>query len=211
MTTTTAPTSSALDRARELVPVLAEHAAQTESARRIHPAGLAAVRAAGFFALPLPQGFDGAASAAYVLAPVLGAALGARDATERLFASGDNRFGSGYDTIAQSPGAQHLLTEATRLTDDALARTLTWCAAIDNGEITTPLPVSQARTAFAAAVKDALAALERMLDLHGTRGMASSHPVQRLWRDASVGARHVLLNQFMIEEEYGKLLAGRSS
>jgi hypothetical protein len=37
--------------------------------------------------------------------------------------------------------------------------------------------------------------------------MAMTHPVQRLWRDASVGARHVLLNQFMIEEEYGKLLA----
>jgi alkylation response protein AidB-like acyl-CoA dehydrogenase len=146
---------------------------------------------------------------AYVLGPVLGAALGALDATERLFASGANRFGSAYATLAGSPGAQHLLTEATRLTGDAVGRTLTWCAAVDNGEITTPLEVARARTAFASAAKDALAALERMVDLHGTKGMAAVSPVQRFWRDASVGARHVLLNQFMIEEEYGKLLAER--
>ncbi len=66
--------------------------------------------------------------------------------------------------------------------------------------------IAQGRDALASAAKDALAALERMLDLHGTKGMAAAHPVQRFWRDASVGARHVLLNRFMIEEEYGKLL-----
>jgi alkylation response protein AidB-like acyl-CoA dehydrogenase len=130
--------------------------------------------------------------------------------SERLFASGGNRFGSAYDTIAQSPGAQHLLTEATRLAEDAVDRTLTWCAAVDNDEITTPLEAARARTAFASAAKDALVALERMVDLHGTKGMATASPVQRFWRDASVGARHVLLNQFMIEEEYGKLLAKKS-
>jgi alkylation response protein AidB-like acyl-CoA dehydrogenase len=354
MTTSSAETLSALDRAHEVVPVLAEHAAETEAARRVHHASLAAVRDARFFALPVPQRFGGGgagvaemarvlvevgrgfpstswvlgtsaasksfatcsfggdvlaeifaevdtmscgsgkpggaavstlggfritgrwdyvsgvedaavaglgvmlpgkdgddaqatfgqalapideltidktwdtaglrgtgshtliaedlfvpaeranavefsssfvlASTAYVLGPILGAALGALDETERLFASGGNRLGSAYDTIAQSPGAQHLLTEATRLVEDAVDRTLTWCAAVDNG------------------AKDALAALERMVDLHGTKGMATAHLVQRFWRDASVGARHVLLNQFMIEEEYGKLLAtGRRS
>jgi alkylation response protein AidB-like acyl-CoA dehydrogenase len=145
---------------------------------------------------------------AYVLGPVLGAALGARDETERLFTSGGNRFGSAYATIAESPGAQHLLTEATRLIDEAVDRAVTSCTAIDNGEITTPLEVARSRAAFASAAKDALAALERLVDLHGTKGMARAHPVQRFWRDASTGARHVLLNQFMIEEEYGKLLAG---
>jgi alkylation response protein AidB-like acyl-CoA dehydrogenase len=149
-------------------------------------------------------------STAYVLGPVLGAALGAREATQRLFASGANRFGSAYDTIAQSPGAQHLLTEATRLVEDAVGRALTWCVAVDNGEVTTPLETARARTAFAAAAKDALAALERMADLHGTKGMAMAHPMQRFWRDASTGARHVLLNQFMIEEEYGRLLVKKS-
>jgi alkylation response protein AidB-like acyl-CoA dehydrogenase len=148
--------------------------------------------------------------AACVLGPVLGAALGARDATEQLFASGANRFGSAYDTLARSPGAQHLLTEATRLLEDAVDRTLRWCAAVDRDEIATPLVAARARTAFASAAKDALAALERMVDLNGTKGMAATHPVQRFWRDASVGARHVLLNQFMIEEEYGKLLAARA-
>lgn len=154
------------------------------------------------------------AGAAFVLGPVLGAALGARDATERLFTSGANRFGSAYDTMAQSPGARHLLAEATRLVEGAVDRTLSWCATVDSGEIATPLAAARARAAFASAAKDALAALERMVDLHGTKGMAVSHPVQRFWRDASVGARHVLLNQFMIEEEYGKLLAeqpGQSS
>lgn len=144
---------------------------------------------------------------AYLLGPVLGAALGAHDATEQLFASGANRFGSTYHSIAESPGAQRLFTEATVLLDNALDRTHTCTAAIDSGAIATPRDLFRSRSAFAAAAKDALAALDRMLDLHGTKGMAATHPVQRCWRDASAGARHTLLNQFMIAEEYGKLLA----
>lgn len=366
MTTNTATTSSALELAREVVPVLAGHAAETETAGRVHPASLAAVRDAGLFAVPVPAKFGGGGAgvaeltsvlievgrgcpstswvlgtsatsktfatysyddsaladifadqnavfcgsgkpsgtavpapggflvsgrwdyvsgvedaamaglgtmlpgdngpvfaqimlpttelmidrtwdtaglrgtgshsvivddvfvpaeragvakfsptfvltgAACVLGPVLGAARGALDETERLFGSGTNRFGSAYSTIAESPGARQLFTEATRLVDDAVDRTLTWCARVDDGEISTPLATARARTAFAAATKDALAALERIVDLHGTKGMARSHPVQRLWRDAAVGARHVLLNRFMIEEEYGKLLAHQS-
>jgi alkylation response protein AidB-like acyl-CoA dehydrogenase len=151
------------------------------------------------------------AGTACVLGPVVGAALGALDAAERLFASGENRFGSAYGSIAESPGARHLLTEATRLIDGAVVSAVVRCTALDNGEITTPLAVAQARAAFADAAKDALGALERIVDLHGTKGMASAHPVQRFWRDASTGARHALLNQFMIEEEYGKLLAGNGA
>lgn len=367
MTVSSITVATALERARDIVPVLAEHAPGTEAALRVHPSSLAAMRAAGLFALPVPRGFggggagtaelfgvlaeagrgcpsaswvlgtsataklltarvfgddilaeifadpgivmcgsgkpaglavpvpggfrvsgrwdyvsgaedaaiaglgarragDGAqpapvqvivpvaeltvdrtwdaaglrgtgshtlvadgvfvpanraglvtlspefmlAGTACVLGPVVGAALGARDAAERLFASGGNRFGSAYGTIAESPGAQRLLTEATRFIDGAVDRAVTCCTAVDNGEITTPLTVARARAAFASAAKDTLAALDRLLDLHGTKGMASTHPVQRFWRDASTGARHTLLNQFMIEEEYGKLLAASS-
>jgi alkylation response protein AidB-like acyl-CoA dehydrogenase len=147
---------------------------------------------------------------AYVLAPVLGAALGALDATEQLFASGGNRFGSTYATIAESPGARQLLTEATQLIEDAVDRTVARCTAFENGEITSALDLARARAAFASAAKDALAALERIADLNGTRGMSRTHSVQRFWRDAAVGARHTLLNQFMLQEELGKLLADPS-
>jgi hypothetical protein len=51
----------------ELIPVLAEHAAETDSARRVHPASLAAVRAEGFFASMLPR--DQQPSFAQVLVP----------------------------------------------------------------------------------------------------------------------------------------------
>jgi alkylation response protein AidB-like acyl-CoA dehydrogenase len=59
MTTSSTETLSALERAHEVVPVLAEHAAETEAARRVHHASLAAVRDARFFALPVPQRFGG--------------------------------------------------------------------------------------------------------------------------------------------------------
>jgi alkylation response protein AidB-like acyl-CoA dehydrogenase len=131
-------------------------------------------------------------TAAYILASVLGAAIGAREETNRLFASGGNRFGSKYAIIAESPGARHLLAEATELVDDALDRTLRLCAVIGNGEIATPLQAARVHAGFASAAKDACTALEHMVDLHGTRGMASTHPVQRFWRDAAVATRHAL-------------------
>lgn len=112
-------------------------------------------------------------------------------------------------TLAQSPAAQRLFSEATQLVEDAIDRALTRCAALDRDEIIAPVDVARTRSSFASSAKDALAAMERMADLHGTTGMMATHPMQRLWRDAHIGARHALLNQFMIDEEYAKVVTNQ--
>lgn len=50
---------SALERARRVVPIVTKHAAETETALRVHPASLEATLDEQFFSLPLPDRFGG--------------------------------------------------------------------------------------------------------------------------------------------------------
>lgn len=61
---------------------------------------------------------------------------------------------------------------------------------------------------LADAGRDCRAALERMLDLHGSTGFAATNPLQRHWRDVAVGSRHPHLNPYLAVENYGRAVAG---
>ncbi len=63
---------------------------------------------------------------------------------------------------------------------------------------------------LAGAGADCRAAVERMLDLHGSSGFATTNPLQRFWRDVAVGSRHPHLNPYLAFESAGKALAGES-
>ena len=47
-----------------------------------------------------------------------------------------------------------------------------------------------------------------MLDLHGASGFDVSNPLQRFWRDVTVGSRYPHLTPYLAVENLGTALAG---
>ena len=52
---------------------------------------------------------------------------------------------------------------------------------------------------------------ERLMEIAGPGAFATSSPLQRLWRDLSVGSRHTALNAMLSAELYGRALLGQAS
>lgn len=52
---------------------------------------------------------------------------------------------------------------------------------------------------------------ERLMEIAGPGAFATSSPLQRLWRDLSVGSRHTALNTMLSTELYGRALLGQDS
>lgn len=52
---------------------------------------------------------------------------------------------------------------------------------------------------------------ERLMDIAGPGGFATSNPLQRFWRDLSMGSRHTALNTRLSLELYGRALCGLDS
>ncbi|MEU8401874.1 acyl-CoA dehydrogenase family protein [Nonomuraea sp. NPDC048892] len=142
-----------------------------------------------------------------VLGPVVGAARGALDTIDAMFASDRKPFMSAYAGMGESPGARHWLAEATLLVNRAERAMIAVAAAVDaNGVPDGDLP--RLHMELADAAQDCRAALDRMLDLHGASGFNTANPLQRYWRDVSVGSRHPHLNPYLGMENYGTALAG---
>jgi alkylation response protein AidB-like acyl-CoA dehydrogenase len=132
-------------------------------------------------------------SAVSVAAPVLGAAAGALElARERV---GDSRT------------ARACALEATQRVDDALVIARAVAQEADSLGASVAMPdVTALRSRLGRAVKTAVAAFDPILDLHGASGFRSEQPVQRLWRDASVGSRHPLILSAAVDEQYAEQL-----
>ncbi|WP_234149375.1 acyl-CoA dehydrogenase family protein [Sphingobium sufflavum] len=54
-------------------------------------------------------------------------------------------------------------------------------------------------------------AADRLMDIAGSSAFASASPLQRFWRDVSVGTRHAFLNAHASLELYGRIHAGKES
>jgi alkylation response protein AidB-like acyl-CoA dehydrogenase len=144
-----------------------------------------------------------------VLGPVVGAAQGALDAVNAMFASDRKPFMTAYSRMGESPGARHWLAEATYLVSRAENTMLGVAREVSSAELS-PVDGPRLRAALAAAGQDCRAAVERMLDLHGASGFATSNVLQRFWRDVAVGSRHPHLNPYLAVENFGTALAGPS-
>lgn len=142
-----------------------------------------------------------------VLAPVVGATWGALDLTEAMFASDRKPFMTGYARMGDSPGARHWLAEAAHLARRARRTMLAVARAADDEDLP-EAEIPRLRMELADAGRDCRAAVERVMDLHGTGGFATANPLQRFWRDVSVGSRHPHLNPYLGIENYGTALAG---
>ncbi|MBZ6285761.1 acyl-CoA dehydrogenase [Streptomyces olivaceus] len=141
-----------------------------------------------------------------VLAPVIGGARGALDATHAMFASDRKPFMSAYTSMGESPGARHWLAEAAHLVDRAEATMLSVARESDTRALS-EADGARLRMALADAGRDARTAVDRLLDLGGAGGFRTANVLQRFWRDVSVGSRHPHLNPYLAVERYGSALA----
>jgi alkylation response protein AidB-like acyl-CoA dehydrogenase len=144
-----------------------------------------------------------------VLGPVVGAAQGALDTITAMFASDRTPFMTAYSRMGESPGARHWLAGASYLVSRAENTMLEVAREASSAELS-PVDGPRLRMALADAGQDCRTAVERMLDLHGASGFATSNPLQRFWRDTAVGSRHPHLNPYLAVENLGTALAGTS-
>ncbi|MGI5198220.1 acyl-CoA dehydrogenase family protein [Streptomyces sp. CA-288835] len=143
------------------------------------------------------------------LGPVVGAAKGALDVVNEMFASDRKPYMTQYFRMGESPGARHWLAEATHLVNRAENTMLTVARAADTTELSeTDGP--RLRMDLADAARDCRAAVDRMLDLHGASGFKSANALQRYWRDVAVASRHPHMNPYLATEAYGTDLAATS-
>ncbi|KDN21739.1 acyl-CoA dehydrogenase family protein [Amycolatopsis rifamycinica] len=155
-------------------------------------------------AAPFPLG-DAMLYAITVLGPVVGAAQGALDAVKAMFASDRKPFTTAYSRMGESPGARHWLAEAGYLVDRAEKTMLEVAREAGSAELS-PADGPRLRMSLADAGRDCRSAVERMLDLHGASGFATSNVLQRFWRDVAVGSRHPHLNPYLAVENLGAAL-----
>jgi alkylation response protein AidB-like acyl-CoA dehydrogenase len=142
-----------------------------------------------------------------VLGPMVGAARGALDEITAMFASDRKPYLTAYTRMGESAGARQWLAEATYRVERAERTMIAVAEASDDPELA-DADGARWSMALADAGRDCRAALERMLDLHGSSGFKSSNPLQRFWRDVSVGTRHPQLNPYLAVENSGQQLAG---
>jgi alkylation response protein AidB-like acyl-CoA dehydrogenase len=58
------------------------------------------------------------------------------------------------------------------------------------------------------AAQELRAAMELLVSISGGSGFAKKNPIQRMWRDLSVGSRHAAINSQMMLEAYGRAKCG---
>ncbi|MFH8882868.1 acyl-CoA dehydrogenase family protein [Streptomyces californicus] len=66
----------------------------------------------------------------------------------------------------------------------------------------------RARADLSGAIGHVTEAIDILLTAHGAGAFAEANPLQRIWRDSAVSARHAILQPSMIKELYGKALLG---
>jgi alkylation response protein AidB-like acyl-CoA dehydrogenase len=115
---------------------------------------------------------------------------------------------------ADSVGAQIQVAEAALKLETARLHTYRAVAEVDRAAASGgPLDYAarthvRARAGFAA--QQILDAISTLLNMHGASSFADAAPLQRIWRDANVAARHAGLVPAVGLEVYGKFLLGIS-
>lgn len=113
---------------------------------------------------------------------------------------------------AESVGFQLQLADAAQAIDTAHLHAYRAAADVDSAALagTYPDPNTRARIrADVGLVAERIShAIDLLLSAHGAGSFAEASPLQRIWRDSAVAARHAVVSQQVANEIYGKALAG---
>jgi alkylation response protein AidB-like acyl-CoA dehydrogenase len=115
-----------------------------------------------------------------------------------------------YTSQASSPGFQIKVAQAAMRIDSAQLHASRAADDIDRHAERGTSPdydtTARIRMDSAIAAEYVTQAVSMLLDSHGSGGFAEASPLQRIWQDANVGARHALLNSSVAYAIYGKSL-----
>jgi alkylation response protein AidB-like acyl-CoA dehydrogenase len=118
-----------------------------------------------------------------------------------------------YTAQADSVAFQLQLAEAAMLLDTAELHAYRAAADIDEAAARGVYPDFLTRARVRAdtgwAVDHVLKAIGILLSAHGAASFAEASPLQRIWRDSAVAARHAVVLPAVGYEVYGKALLGR--
>ena len=118
-----------------------------------------------------------------------------------------------YTAQADSVAFQLQLAEAAMLIDTAHLHAYRAADDIDRAAEAGVYPDFLARARVRAdtgwAIDHILKAIDILLSAHGAGSFADVNPLQRIWRDSSVAARHAVVLPVIGYEVYGKALLGR--
>jgi alkylation response protein AidB-like acyl-CoA dehydrogenase len=118
-----------------------------------------------------------------------------------------------YATQADSVAFQLQLAEAAMLIDTAHLHAYRAADDIDQAAARGGYPdfITRARVRADTgwAIDHVVKAIDILLYAHGAGSFADANPLQRIWRDSSVAARHAVVLPVVSYEVYGKALLGR--
>ncbi len=118
-----------------------------------------------------------------------------------------------YVAQADSVGFQLQLAEAAMRIDTAHLHAYRAAEDIDTAAANRTYPGVEARARTRAdtgwAVENITRAIDILLFAHGAGSFAEVNPLQRIWRDSAVAARHAIVLPAVNYEVYGKALLGR--
>ncbi|WP_236795012.1 acyl-CoA dehydrogenase family protein [Amycolatopsis sp. GM8] len=144
------------------------------------------------------------------MAPLAGAARGALDTVEALLRKRKPPLGA-YQDLTEMPAARNMFAEAEHLVSNGQDRLLALAERIQqllDDERTSDVQPSVFRMEIVAIIGQFRRAVDLLLDLHGSSGFALSSPLQRLWRDLNVGARHAQFTTYLTVENRGLVATG---
>lgn len=117
-----------------------------------------------------------------------------------------------YDQSILAPSTQFQVAEATELIDTAALHIFRSAAHIDTaaieGRALTVTERLQVRMDTGYAITKCRQAIDLLLDANGASSFAESNPLQRIWRDSAVAARHAIASPAISVEAYGRALLG---
>jgi alkylation response protein AidB-like acyl-CoA dehydrogenase len=148
-----------------------------------------------------------------VLSPMLGAATALLDAVRAGF-SARPVIGWKYPVQADSQAFVGQLGEAALEIDSAWLHVRRAVVQIDETAQTrllTGFEKARIQADCGYAMRQLRRAGERLMEVAGPGAFAASSPLQRHWRDLSLGSRHTALNTILSNELYGRALAGLDS
>ncbi|MCY9785283.1 oxidoreductase [Nocardiopsis sp. EMB25] len=146
-----------------------------------------------------------------VVAPLLGLGRTALASVTRQAADKAIAF-TFFDRQADSVSFQVAVAEAALRIDTAHLHAYRAADAIDRAAAQNRLPDHLTRARVRAdlgyAVENTTSAINTLMYVHGSGGFAEANPLQRVWRDANVAARHAVVQPSIGKEIYGKALLG---
>jgi len=119
---------------------------------------------------------------------------------------------TGYPRQADSVGFQLQVARAASKIDTAHLHAFRAAADIDDaarrGDDLDASARGRVRGDCAVAIESITEALSILMSAHGASGFASTSPLQRIWCDSNIAARHAVLLPEINHEIYGKVLLG---